>query len=48
MAKEKDLPPGDARQAKVAPHMEYEAPKEVLPIDKRTDNDTPHFQFIFF
>ena len=43
MAEERDLPPGNTRRAKVAPPMEHGAPEEVLPIDKGTDNDIPHF-----
>ena len=43
MAEERDLPPRDARRAKVTPPMEYRALGEVLPVDNGTDNDTPHF-----
>ena len=46
MAKEKDLPPGDAKRVELL--MEHGAPEEVLLVDKGMDNDTPHFQFISF
>ena len=48
MAEERDLPPGDTRRAKVASPMEHRAPEEVLLVDKGTDNNSPHFQFISF
>ena len=43
MAKKRDLPPRNARRAKVAPPMEHEALGEVLVVDNGMDNNTPHF-----
>ena len=48
MAEERNLPPGDARWAKVAPPMEHEAPKEILSVNNGMKNNTPHLQFISF
>ena len=48
MAQKGNLPPRDIGQANVASPMEHRAPEEVLPINKGTNNDTPHFQFISF
>ena len=48
MAKERHLPPGDARWAKVTPSMEHETPKKILLVDDGTKNNTPHFQFTSF
>ena len=47
MAEEGDLPPGDARRAKVAPPGEHRALEEILPIDNGTKNNTLHFHFTF-
>ena len=48
MAEEGNLPPGDARWAKVAPPVEHRALEEILPIDNGTKNNTPYFQFASF
>ena len=48
MAEEANLPPGDARQAKVAPPVEHKALEEILLVDNSTKNNTSHFQFTSF
>ena len=48
MAKERHLPPGDAKRTEVAPSMEHRASQEILPVDDSMKSDTPHFQFISF
>ena len=48
MAEERNLPPKDARWAKVALPKKHGAPKEILPINNGTKNHTPHFQFTSF
>ena len=48
MAEERNLPPGDARRAKVAPPMEHGAFEEILPVDNGMKNNTPYFQFTSF
>ena len=48
MAKERHLPPRDARQIEVAPPMEHGVPEKILPVDDDTNNNTSHFQFTSF
>ena len=48
MAKEGNLPLGDAIQAKVAPPVEHRALKEIPPINNCMKDNTLHFQFTFF
>ena len=48
MVEERNLPPGDARQTKVAPPMEHEALEEILSVNNNTKNHTPHLQFTYF
>ena len=43
MAEERDLPPRDTRRTKFASPMKHGALEEVLPVDRGTNNYTPHF-----
>ena len=43
MAEEGNLPPGDARRAKVAPPVEHGAVEEILLVDNSMKNNTSQF-----
>ena len=48
MAKERHLPPGDARRTEVAPLMEHGELEKILPVDDDMKKNTPYFQFTSF